>query len=196
MENRVLVVGLGNPGPTYANNRHNFGFLVLDALEKSVRAQGWQSKFQGQFTSGQLKNQRFFLLKPMTFMNLSGRSVAQAAHFYHFDIEDIIVVHDELDLPFGTVRIKKGGGTAGHKGIASTAQDLKNTDFIRVRMGIDRPISRNLSNYVLENFSIDEVRNLTDVIDNAVRSVESIAIRGLEKAMNETNRRGGKTNES
>ena len=192
----MLVVGLGNPGPTYANNRHNFGFLVLDALESSVNAQGWQSKFKGHFASGHLETKRLFLLKPMTFMNLSGNSVQDAAHFYQLEAEEIIVVHDELDLPFGTVRIKKGGGTAGHKGISSIAQALKSTDFIRVRMGIDRPPSQNLTNYVLDNFSTDEVRNLTDVIDNAVRTVESIAILGVQKAMNETNRRGGKTNES
>ena len=191
-----LIVGLGNPGQRYADSRHNFGFMVLDGLASMSGILDWQEKFNGQFIRGNIGNRRLCLLKPMTFMNLSGQSVARAAGFYHFEMENIIVVHDELDLPFGTVRIKKGGGTAGHNGIASLKQELGDSGFTRVRMGIGREFSQAASKYVLDHFSTDEMQNLTDVIDKGVQAVESIVVQGVNEAMNVINIRGGKTNES
>ncbi len=193
MEDGVLVVGLGNPGPQYAKNRHNFGFLVLDEIASSAGSYGWQEKFSGKFARVNIDNTRLLLLKPMTYMNLSGRSVARAAHFHRINVENIIVVHDDLDLAFGDIRIKKGGGTAGHKGIASIAENLGDTGFLRVRMGIGRPVHGDVINYVLENFSIEENSTLVENVIRGVKVVNCIVSCGITTAMNRFNKRGGKT---
>ncbi len=201
MENGILVVGLGNPGPEYAGNRHNFGFMVLDALAWHIDAPSFQEKFKGLFARGRHGGRRVDLLKPMTFMNLSGRSVAKAAGFFQIAVENIIVIHDELDLPFGTLRLKKGGGTGGHKGIASIKENLGSADFTRVRMGIGRPIPEDprhdidITNYVLRNFESKDVPSLTNVIEYGVKAVERVVQNGIRVAMNEFNKRGGGSDE-
>ena len=195
MEDTALVVGLGNPGPNYAKNRHNFGFLVLDELKSQTCASNWQKKFKGDFSQGRLQDRRIFLLKPMTFMNLSGQSTALAAQYYQISSENIIVIHDDLDLPFETVRVKYGGGTGGHKGIASIKQQLGTANFIRVRMGIGRPPHGNATNYVLDNFSSKETLTLMDVIAHGAEAVEYIVCRDVNTAMNKFNKRGGEGNE-
>ena len=193
MEDGVLVVGLGNPGPQYAKNRHNYGFLVLDEIADSAAMAGWQEKFSGQFLRTNLAGNKLLLLKPMTYMNLSGRSVARAVHFFRIPIENVIVLHDDLDLPYDEIRIKKGGGTAGHKGIASIAQELGDTGFIRVRMGIGRPVRGEVVNYVLDNFSIEENATLVENVIRGANVVNCIVSCGLTTAMNRFNKRGGKS---
>jgi PTH1 family peptidyl-tRNA hydrolase len=193
VEDGVLVVGLGNPGPQYAKNRHNYGFLVLDEIASLAGCFGWQQKFSGEYARAQLDNTRILLLKPMTYMNLSGRSVARAAHFHRIDVKKIIVVHDDLDLPYDEIRIKKGGGTAGHKGIASIAQELGDKGFVRIRMGIGRPVHGDVVNYVLDNFSIEENATLVENVSRGEKVVDCIVSRGLTIAMNRFNKRGGKT---
>ncbi len=189
MEKHFLVVGLGNPGPKYANNRHNFGFMVADELAGRVIVPSWREKFSGLLSKIQLGDRQFTLLKPLTYMNLSGRSVSRAVGFFGVDLSRIIVIHDELDLAFGTVRIKNGGGTAGHKGIASIKELLGDGGFIRVRMGIGRPQHGSVSDYVLKDFTPDEAAGLEAVVKRGADAVQHIALEGVIPAMNEFNRR-------
>ncbi len=148
-----LLVGLGNPGPKYARNRHNVGFMAVDAIAEAKGFGPWRAKFQGEVTEGNLGSEKVLLLKPQTFMNLSGDSVQAAAAFYKIAPADIIVLHDELDLAPGKVRLKTGGGHAGHNGLRSITAHL-GPDFRRVRIGIGHPGDKRLvSNYVLGDFS-------------------------------------------
>lgn len=193
MENGCLVVGLGNPGPEYAQTRHNFGFMVADALLDQTGRAGWQEKFSGLFARVSLAGRPAILLKPQTFMNLSGRSVARAAHFFQFEPTQIIVIHDDLDFEFGTIRIKVGGGTGGHKGLASCKKELGDPGFIRVRLGIGRPVHGSATDYVLKSFSVDEMIELTDVISRGADAVATVLRKGAPKAMTEWNKHGGET---
>jgi len=148
-----LLVGLGNPGAKYAQNRHNIGFMAVDEI---ARAQGfgpWRSKFQGALSEGVLDGEKVLLLKPETFMNLSGQSVGAAMRFYKIDPADVVVFHDELDLAPGKLRVKRGGGHAGHNGLRSLHQHI-GPDYERVRLGIGHPGDKRLvSNYVLGDFA-------------------------------------------
>ncbi len=145
-----LIVGLGNPGSSYALNRHNIGFMAVDTLAESV---SWKSKYKGLIADMNLDGQHLLLLKPQTFMNLSGDSVRDVAGFYKIPPEKIAVLYDELDLPPGTLRIKKGGGSGGHNGIRSMDQQLGTQDYWRLRCGIGHPGDKDMvSPYVLSNF--------------------------------------------
>jgi len=151
-----LFVGLGNPGQQYQLNRHNIGFMALDVIVERHKFSGWSKKFQGELSSGDVGGEKILLLKPQTFMNLSGQSVQAAAAFYKIKPEDIVVFHDELDLAPGKLRVKKGGGAAGHNGLRSIDQHL-GQDYWRVRLGIGHPGNRDLvSPYVLGNFSRED----------------------------------------
>ncbi len=148
-----LLVGLGNPGAKYAGNRHNVGFMAVEAIAEAQGFGPWRTKFQGDIAEGRLGTEKVLLLKPQTFMNLSGDSVQAAATFYRIDPADIIVLHDELDLAPGKVRLKIGGGHAGHNGLRSITAHI-GPDFRRVRIGIGHPGDKRLvSNYVLSDFS-------------------------------------------
>ncbi len=153
--NMWLFVGLGNPDDKYKNNRHNIGFMVVDSIANEFPAfDGFRSKFQGKISQGRMAGQKVILLKPQTFMNESGLSVAKAAKFYQIEPDKIIVFHDELDINAGDVRVKFGGGNAGHNGLKSIQAHLGSADFWRVRIGIGRPSHRGaVSNYVLDDFS-------------------------------------------
>ncbi|MCP4601837.1 MAG: aminoacyl-tRNA hydrolase [Proteobacteria bacterium] len=200
MKEGTLVVGLGNPGPQYANTRHNLGFMVIDALAAQIDAKNWIKTFSGLLCRAHINGQRLDLLKPMTFMNLSGQSVSRVAHFYRIGVANIILVHDDLDLPFKRLQIKKGGGTGGHKGIESVKQELGSAGFTRIRMGIGRPSRddkdfESSTKFVLSNFSVEEEKLLTNVIDRGVKAVECVARNGITIAMNEFNKRGGEPDE-
>ncbi len=152
----LLVVGLGNPGPQYAGNRHNIGFMAIDAMARRYRCGPFKSRFGGLGSEGMLGEQRVVLLKPMTFMNESGRSVGEAARFYKIGLEDIVVTHDELDLAPGKLRVKRGGGNAGHNGLRSITAHLGN-DYRRLRLGIGHPGDKALVyRYVLSDFAKSE----------------------------------------
>jgi peptidyl-tRNA hydrolase, PTH1 family len=166
-----LLVGLGNPGAEHVGNRHNIGFMVLQEIARRHGFPPWRRRFQGVATEGSLGPERVLLLLPGTYMNESGRAVGEAAHFYKLPLDDIVVVHDELDLPPGKVRVKAGGGIAGHNGLRSITAHVGN-DYRRVRVGIGHPGDKNLVyRYVLSDFAKDErpwVEALTGVIaDNA-----------------------------
>ncbi|GIL40413.1 aminoacyl-tRNA hydrolase [Roseiterribacter gracilis] len=148
-----LLVGLGNPGPEHAKQRHNIGFLALDRIAERHGFGPWGKRFQGLFAEGRLNGEKVLALKPQTFMNRSGDSVQQAAHFYKLQLDDVIVLYDELDLVPGKVRVKRGGGAAGHNGIRSI-DGAMGGDFWRVRLGIGHPGHKDrVTGYVLQNFA-------------------------------------------
>jgi PTH1 family peptidyl-tRNA hydrolase len=166
-----LIVGLGNPGARYAGNRHNIGFMATEAIAHRHGLPPWRRRFQGVATEGPMGSERALLLMPGTFMNESGRAVVEAAQFYKLGADDIVVLHDELDLPPGKLRVKTGGGNAGHNGLRSITAHVGN-EYRRVRIGIGRPIDKDeVHNHVLSDFAKAErdwVAGLCDIIaDNA-----------------------------
>ena len=183
-----MVAGLGNPGTQYRGNRHNVGFMVADLLAERAKAGPFKEKFSGLFVKTAIAGRDAILLKPMTYMNLSGESVQKAMTFFKTSRDELVVVHDELDLPFGTVRVKSGGGAAGHNGIKSLIQHV-GPEFLRVRIGIGRPRSGAVEGYVLSDFDSMERAELPDVVSRAAKAVEMIADRGAAAAMNEANTR-------
>jgi PTH1 family peptidyl-tRNA hydrolase len=186
----ILVAGLGNPGVRYAGNRHNIGFMVVDRLAGPGSA--WRSQFSGEFAQIELEGERVGLLKPMTYMNESGRSVAAAVRYFRVPTDALVVVHDELDLAFGDVRLKVGGGEAGHRGLRSVSQHVGTSDYGRVRVGIGRPspeFAGSGADYVLQAFPLDDRVALDNVLDRAADAVILIARSGWQAAMNEVNRR-------
>ncbi|MHA6264466.1 aminoacyl-tRNA hydrolase [Arenibacterium sp. CAU 1754] len=162
-----LIVGLGNPGAKYARNRHNIGFMAVDRIAADHGFGPWKSKFQGVLTEGRLGREKVLLLKPETFMNKSGQSVGEAMRFYKLEPEDVIVIHDELDLAPGKVRVKQGGGHAGHNGLRSIHAHI-GENYARVRLGIGHPGRKDLvAHYVLHDFSkADE-----DWLDDLMRGI-------------------------
>lgn len=168
-----LLVGLGNPGDKYAGNRHNIGFMAIDRIADDNGFTGFKSKFQGEYTEGRIGNQKVMLLKPLTYMNESGQSVGKAAKFYKIPPEKVVVFHDELDLDPFKVRVKKGGGAAGHNGLKSIKAHLGTPDFIRVRMGIGHPGDKaKVSPYVLSDFAKAEQDLLERCVDEVSRHIQ------------------------
>lgn len=183
----LLVVGLGNPGRSYAANRHNVGFMVADELASAAGADSFRSKFNGEYTKVEMSGKEVVLLKPHTFMNDSGRSVQAAMAFFKPRIDQVLVVHDELDLPYGTIRLKAGGGHAGHNGLRSIMACIGAGDFGRIRFGIGRPppgFRGEVADYVLSNFDSIERSELPDLLKKASETVLEVATRGLSAAMN------------
>ena len=178
-----LIVGLGNPGPQYSWTRHNAGFMVLDRLSRQAGISVTRKAFSGLSGDGSFAGERVILLKPQTFMNLSGRSVAEALRFHKLTLADLIVIHDDLDIPFGKLRLKEGGGHGGHNGLRSIGQLLGSPDYLRVRVGIGRPLHGDVSNYVLSNFLKEEMDRLQDVLDGVIDAMEMLLTEGLPKAM-------------
>jgi len=190
----VLLVGLGNPGKKYAETRHNVGFVVLDALAKDQGLEDFRAKFSGLFSKGRVFGRDVGLLKPETFMNLSGDAVQPAMVFHKVAVGDVIVVHDELDLPFGDVRVKVGGGHAGHNGLRSLIARIGSPDFVRVRFGIGRPppsFGGAVADFVLSGFSADERAALPAAIVAAKGAVERVIRDGAAAAMGVVNTRAG-----
>lgn len=160
----LLLVGLGNPGAEHALNRHNYGFLVVDTIVEEYGFSPWRSKFQALISEGKLSGEKVLAMKPQTYMNLSGDAVAQAVRFYKLEPEDVVVVHDELALEPGKVRVKTGGGTAGHNGIKDIGARI-GLDFRRVRIGIGHPGNKGrVEKYVLSNFPIGEQDDVADIV--------------------------------
>ncbi len=181
-----LVVGLGNPGKKYERTRHNVGFMVVDRMYAERGLPEWREKFSGVFSRGD----ELMLLKPMTFMNVSGDSVQPAAAFVKVDPAHVIVVHDELDLAFGDVRIKMGGGHAGHNGLRSIIDRFGSPDFLRVRIGVGRPppgFLGDVADYVLSDFDTAERAELPDVLARAISAVTAVLEKGPAAAQNTVN---------
>jgi PTH1 family peptidyl-tRNA hydrolase len=162
----LLLVGLGNPEPRYALHRHNVGFMALDEIAQRHGFGPWRSRYSSMIGEGSLGGERTLLQKPQTYVNLSGHAVAQAMRFYKLPLHDVVVIHDELDLAAGKVRIKTGGGVAGHNGLRSIAEQLGSRDFRRVRIGIGHPGHKELvTGHVLGNFSADDRQWLEPLLD-------------------------------
>jgi PTH1 family peptidyl-tRNA hydrolase len=183
-----LVLGLGNPGPQYAGNRHNVGFMVLDVLAARVGARFKSHKARGDVVETRLAGQRAVLAKPRSYMNTSGGPAASLRDFFKSPIERIVVVHDELDLDFGAIRLKLGGGDNGHNGLKSLRQSLGSGEFYRVRLGIGRPPGRqDPADFVLHDFSAVERKVLGVQLERAADAIELLISDGLAAAQNAYN---------
>lgn len=181
----ALIIGLGNPGPRYAGNRHNIGFLVADELADRAGGKFKAHRSGAEVVEGRLSSVRAVLAKPRSYMNLSGGPVASVAKFYKVPAESLIVIHDELDLPYGTIRLKRGGGENGHNGLRSISKSLGTKDYLRVRFGVGRPPGRmDPADYVLKDFSSTERKELPFFIDQCADAVVALASEGLEAAQN------------
>jgi peptidyl-tRNA hydrolase, PTH1 family len=187
-----LIVGLGNPGEKYARNRHNIGFMAVDELARGYSFGPWKKRFQGVTGEGRIGTGRCILLKPGTYMNESGRAVGEAMRFYKLSAGDVIVVHDELDLKPGTVRVKTGGGNAGHNGLKSISAHIGN-DYMRVRLGIGHPGDKALViNYVLQDFSKADREWLEPLLEGIARGMPRLVEGGEAAFLSEAARgRGG-----
>ena len=185
-----IVVGLGNPGARYKDTRHNIGFQVLDELARRWRSENWKRRFEAEVSEHRAGGP-VLLVKPQTFMNLSGEAVREAAKFYKVAPQDIIAIHDDLDLPAGRLRIRERGGAGGHKGIQSMIVQLGTDAFVRVKFGIGRPPAEwDTADYVLGRFSPEEQPSISQTIGLAADAVEAILAEGTSAAMNRFNRQG------
>ncbi len=185
-DDRWLVAGLGNPGPAYAGNRHNAGFMVADVLAGRIRASFKRDRSRAAVATGRLAGWPVTLAKPQTFMNLSGGPVASLRSFFKLPPERIVVVHDELDIPFGTIRLKLGGGDNGHNGLRSVTSALGTRDYFRVRVGIGRPPGRmDPADFVLHDFAAAEKKLVPELLERSADAVEALLERGLAAAQNE-----------
>jgi PTH1 family peptidyl-tRNA hydrolase len=183
-----LIVGLGNPGPQYLLSRHNAGFLAVDILAREENIGIKTVRFDSLFGRGSISGVPVILAKPQTFMNLSGASVEKLVRFFKIDIEDVIVIHDDLDLSQGDVRVKISGGDAGHKGLRSVIDHLASSEFVRIRVGIGKPSGKEMiEGYVLERFSEDELKLLPDITAKAFNAVIEVVSSGAHAAMNKFN---------
>ncbi len=187
-----LLCGLGNPGREYERHRHNVGFRVVDALVVRARGALTQQKFDARVGQGSLAGQQLLFLQPQTFMNLSGQSLTAAARFYKIEPVETLVIHDELDLPFGRLQLKAGGGAGGHNGLKSIIERF-GEGFARLRFGIGKPVGpdapQRVTGHVLSGFDADELNQLPDLIDRAAEMAQVWATDGLATAMNRFNRR-------
>ncbi|HKO94297.1 MAG TPA: aminoacyl-tRNA hydrolase [Polyangiaceae bacterium] len=202
----MLVVGLGNPGARYSGTPHNVGFCVLDRLAEhlsggassasassslaaaSSAAPEWADRFDAQLLMARLDSEELVLLKPLTFMNRSGRSVRQAMTFFEIPVQSTLVVHDELDLPFGSVKLKRGGGEAGHRGLESVSEEVGSRDYLRVRVGVGKPASGDVADFLLEPFGAAQQAELGGALDAACDAALAVARHGIDRAMNQVNR--------
>ncbi|HUX46589.1 MAG TPA: aminoacyl-tRNA hydrolase [Desulfosporosinus sp.] len=179
-----VIVGLGNPGPQYAETRHNIGFLLVDLLAEVYKLQ-FRAKFQGLWTEGNVEGERIFLLKPQTFMNLSGRSVRELTNFYKIIGSDLLIVHDDMDLSLGKIRLRDQGSAGGHNGIKSILAELGTEKFWRIKLGVGRPPKDyDPARYVLSPFAEDETTQLDEVLGRAEKAT-NLWIKGeTDRAMN------------
>ena len=180
-----LVVGLGNPGPGYAATRHNAGFMVVDLLAERMSGRFKAGKGGGHVVEGRIAGQRVVLVKPQSYMNLSGGPTVAAQNFFKVPLERIIVVHDELDIEYGALRLKRGGGDGGHNGLKSITKSLGSREYLRVRFGIGRPPGRqDPADFVLKPFSSTEAKELPLNVDRAADAAEALLAGPLETAQN------------
>ncbi|SHM20387.1 peptidyl-tRNA hydrolase, PTH1 family [Caldanaerovirga acetigignens] len=181
-----LIVGLGNPGKEYENTRHNVGFKVLEKISEKLGVKVDKIKFKGLFGEATYGGEKIILLKPMTFMNLSGQSVGEAVRYYKVPSENLIVIYDDMDLPVGRLRIRRKGSSGGHKGMESIISCLSSEDFLRIRVGIGRP-KGDVVDHVLGNFDPEENQAVESAIEAAADAALAIVKEGVQEAMNRYN---------
>ena len=178
-----IIVGLGNPGSRYEGTRHNMGFDVIDRLIENNRIPQAGRKFHAVYGTGMIGGEKVVLAKPITFMNLSGKSVVACMSFYHLPIGSVLVLHDELDLPLGDLRVKTGGGAGGHNGLKSIIELTGSNDFSRVRIGIGRPEHGDVVNYVLGKFPVESEETLSKVLNIGVEALKTYIASGTQASM-------------
>jgi PTH1 family peptidyl-tRNA hydrolase len=187
-DNTFLLIGLGNPGREYRDTRHNVGFMLIDRLAVRLDARGMKVQSKAIITTATYQERKLILAKPQTYMNLSGHSAQGLLNFYKIPIENMLIAHDDLDIPFGTIRIRPKGGPGGQRGMASTIEQLGTKDFPRLRIGISRPPGRmDPAAYVLQDFSREDLKILSDVLDRAADAAIDFVVDGVNKAMNKYN---------
>ncbi len=187
-QQRWLVVGLGNPGPRYAATRHNVGFAVVELLAARVGGRFKAHRGRCDVVETRLSGEPVVLAKPKSYMNESGGPVVAISRFYKVSLDRLVTVHDDLDLPFGTLRLKRGGGDGGHNGLRSATAALGSREYLRVRFGIGRPPGRqDPADFVLREFTVSERKELPFLVDRAADAVEALIAKGLEAAQNEFN---------
>jgi len=192
-QNTFMIVGLGNPGLRYRHYRHNVGFMVIDALAKQLDLKLKKAKSKALIVETRYEGKSLILVKPQTFMNLSGKSVAPLVRFFKVPLENLVIIHDDLDIPLGTIRIRPGGGTGGQQGVKSILNELGDRQVPRLRVGISRPPGRmDPADYVLQDFSSAEKDELEDVLERSSKALLMILNEGLEKAMTCFNANNGK----
>jgi peptidyl-tRNA hydrolase, PTH1 family len=183
-----LLIGLGNPGREYRDSRHNVGFMLVDRIAVRLNARGMKVQSKAIVMTTMYEDRKLILAKPQTYMNLSGQSVQGLIHFYKLPLTNVLIAHDDLDIPFGTIRIRPGGGPGGQRGMASTIEQLGTKDFPRLRIGIGRPPGRmDPSAYVLQDFRREEMKTLSEIVDHAADAALEFVVNGLDKAMNKYN---------
>ena len=183
-----IIAGLGNPGAEYAKTKHNVGFMLMDALAAHLNAASWREDFHSLVLEVRIGGEKVFLVKPLTYMNNSGEALGPMLSYYKLDTEDLVVVHDDMDIPAGTVRIRKKGGSGGHNGIKSIIAHVGSENFARVRIGIGRPPAGwSVINHVLAPFSAEDVPRIREAIDYLLPAMECIAQDGTDLAMNRYN---------
>jgi PTH1 family peptidyl-tRNA hydrolase len=188
MAETYLIIGLGNPGREYKDTRHNIGFMLMDHLADRLEARGMKVQSKAITISALYNEKKIILAKPQTYMNLSGQSVQGLLNFYKIPFENLLVAHDDLDIPFGTIRIRPTGGPGGQRGMADTIEQLGTKDFPRLRLGIGRPPGRmQAKDYVLQNFSKDEQKLLPEILARASEAALEFVTNGLNMAMNKFN---------
>ncbi len=187
-ESVFLIIGLGNPGRDYRNTRHNIGFMVVDQLAEDLNCKLTKVQNKAIVGNTRIGEERLILAKPQTYMNLSGSSISSLRKFYKVDLARMLVIHDDVDVPFGQIRMRPGGGSAGQKGVESTIQQLGSKSFPRLRMGIGQPPGQmDSADYVLQQFSKADEQELSDFIQRASKAVQSFITEGLDSAMNKFN---------
>ena len=183
-----IIAGLGNPGTEYAQTKHNVGFMLVDALAEHLNAPAWKEDFFSAMTEVRIGGEKVFLVKPLTYMNNSGEALGPMLSYYKVDADDLVVVHDDMDIPAGTVRIRKKGGSGGHNGIKSILTHVGSEDFARVRIGIGRPPAGwTVINHVLAPFSSEDAPKIRAAIDYLLPAAECIVTDGVDLAMNKYN---------
>ena len=183
-----LIVGLGNPEKEYANTRHNIGFDTINEIAKRNNMNVTKTNFKGLYEIGTIQGEKTILLKPQTYMNLSGESVREIVNFYNIELDKLIVVYDDIDIEKGTIKIRKKGGPGNHNGMKSVTQELGTTEFIRIRVGIGQPEYKNdMINYVIGKISEQEKENLYEGVNKAAEAIEEIIKNGIDIAMNKFN---------
>ena len=188
LDNTFLLIGLGNPGREYSNTRHNFGFMLIDRIAVRLNTRGMKVQSKAIVLNTTYEARKLILAKPQTFMNLSGQSVQGLAHFYKIPFSNLMILSDDLDIPFGTIRIRASGGPGGQRGLGSILEKLGTQDIPRMRLGIGRPPGRmDPANYVLQNFSKDETQILSEILDRAADATLEFVTNGLNASMNKFN---------
>ena len=185
----LLLVGLGNPDLNNKNNRHNVGFLVIDAINQNYKLSKQKPKFKGLLTTGNIEEQKVFAIKPLTFMNSSGICIKELIDYYKIDVKDVFVFHDDMDIDLGKVRAKFGGSSAGHNGIESIDKNI-GKKYSRIRIGIGRPKNNSVgTDHVLDNFSTDEKQSVDEVTNNIIQSMSVLIKKDLELFSSKVNQK-------